>query len=443
MLDIKFIRENPKKVKQGCKKKQVDPSIVDQVLELDKKRRELIKKIEDLRKEHKDTTSQVMESSSEERTELKIAGAEEKEKIKKDEEQLKIIEKDFNELMLQIPNIPLNDVHEGKDERENKVIRKWGKISKFGFKPKDHIELGKKLDIIDTEKAAQVSGARFAYLKNEAALLEFALVKYAFDVLTSEKILKKIAKKGHSSKPFVPVIPPVIIRPEVYTKMARLSRDEEDEKYYLAKDNVYLTGSAEHTLGPIHMNEVIKDLPKRYVGFSTCFRREAGSYGKDTRGILRVHQFDKIEMESFTRPENSLNEQEFFVGIQEYLMQSLEIPYQVVMICTGDMGKPDARQIDIESWIPSQNKYRETNTADLMTDYQSRALNTKFKEKNGKTKLVHMNDATVFAIGRTLIAIIENYQQKDGSIKIPKVLQKYLNFKSISEKKSPLTGYKS
>ena len=181
------------------------------------------------------------------------------------------------------------------------------------------------------------------------------------------------------------------------------------------------------------MDEVIveKNFPIRYVGFSTSFRREAGSYGKDTRGILRVHQFNKIEMESFTLPENSLKEQEFFVSIQEYLMKSLEIPYQVVMICTGDIGKPDARQVDIESWLPGQNKYRETHTSDLMTDYQSRRLNTRVKRKNGSFEFVHMNDATAFAIGRTLIAIIENYQQKDGSIKVPVVLQKYTGFKKI------------
>ncbi|MEK7129446.1 MAG: aminoacyl--tRNA ligase-related protein, partial [Patescibacteria group bacterium] len=184
----------------------------------------------------------------------------------------------------------------------------------------------------------------------------------------------------------------------------------------------------EHTLGPLHMNETIEEgkLPLRYVGFSTSFRREAGSYGKDTKGIFRVHQFDKLEMESFTVPEDSIKEQDFFIAVQEYLMQSLEIPYQVVMICTGDMGAPDARQLDIESWIPSEGKYRETHTSDLMTDFQARRLNTKVRKKDGKTEFVHMNDATAFAVGRTLIAILENYQQKDGSIRVPKVLQSFI-----------------
>ena len=222
-----------------------------------------------------------------------------------------------------------------------------------------------------------------------------------------------------------------MIKPDIFAKMARL--EPKDERYYIQSDDVYLVGSAEHALGPMHMDETIleQDLPLRYAGYSTAFRREAGSYGKDTKGILRMHQFDKIEMESFSKPEDSIMEQDFFVAIQEYLLKQLEIPYQVMMICTGDMGGPDARQIDIECWMPGQNKYRETHTADLMTDYQARRLNTKLKRKDGKNEFVHMNDATVFAIGRTLIAILENNQQKDGSVKVPKVLHKYTGFKAI------------
>jgi len=210
--------------------------------------------------------------------------------------------------------------------------------------------------------------------------------------------------------------------------MARLSEQDKNERYYLQQDDMYLIGSAEHTLGPIHMDEIIdeKDLPKRYIAFSSCFRREAGSYGKDTQGILRVHQFDKLEMESFTTPENSIKEQNFIVGIQEYLMKKLELPHRLMMICTGDMGKPDARQIDVETWMPGQNKYRETHTSDLNTDYQSRRLNTRVKRKNGQIEFVHMNDATAFAVGRMIVAIVENFQKKDGTIKIPKILKKYL-----------------
>jgi seryl-tRNA synthetase len=222
-----------------------------------------------------------------------------------------------------------------------------------------------------------------------------------------------------------------MIRPEVFQRMARL--EPKEERYYIPSDDIYLIGSAEHTLGPLHMDETIQEdrLPIRYLGFSTAFRREAGSYGKDTRGILRVHQFDKLEMESFVSPEEGFAEQDFFVAIQEYLVHSLGLPYQVVAICTGDMGNPDVRQFDIEMWIPSQGKYRETHTSDYMGDYQARRLATKMKRKDGKTEFVHMNDATAFAIGRTLIAIMENYQTADGKIMVPEVLQKYVGKKVI------------
>jgi len=227
-----------------------------------------------------------------------------------------------------------------------------------------------------------------------------------------------------------------MIRPEVFTKMARLSEEDKDERYYLPSDDLYLIGSAEHTLGPLHMNESIneKDAPVRYVGFSPSFRREAGSYGKDTRGILRVHQFDKVEIETFTTIEKQDEEHEFVVAIQEYLMQSLKIPYRVMLLSTGDMGKPDARQIDIESWMPGQDKYRETHSADMMGDYQSRRLKTKIKNKDGGNEYAAMIDATVFAIGRTLIAIMENYQTEKGTIKIPKVLQKHVGVKEVKPK---------
>jgi seryl-tRNA synthetase len=221
--------------------------------------------------------------------------------------------------------------------------------------------------------------------------------------------------------------------------MARI--EPRDERYYLQSDDLYLIGSAEHTLGPLHMDETLPEsaLPARYVGFSTSFRREAGSYGKDTKGILRVHQFDKLEMESFTRPEDSRTEQDFIVAVQEHLVRSLEIPYRVMDICTGDMGGPDARQIDIEMWMPGspdahgkgKGVYRETHTSDLMTDYQARRLRTKVKKADGTAEYAHMNDATAFAIGRTLIAIIENYQTKKGTVLVPKVLQPYMGLREI------------
>lgn len=427
MIDIKLLRENPEKVKQACKNRQAKVDI-GQVLELDKKRRELIQEIEKLRAEQKKLGKDQIEQAKEL-----------KNKIKELEPELEKTELNFNILFLQIPNLPLDDVPVGKDASENKTLREVGKIPKFDFQPKDYLEIAEKLDIIDIKKAGNISGTRFGYLKGGLALLELGLIKFAFDVLTSEKILKKIAdsvKKGYSAKSFNPIIPPVMIKPEIYTRMARLGEEDKGERYYIPSDDIYLIGSAEHALGPLHMDENIeeKNLPIRYCGFSTCFRREAGSYGKDTKGILRVHQFDKVEMVSFTNSEHSVLEQDFIVGIQEHLMKLLRIPYRVMMICTGDMGKPDARQIDIESWMPGQNEYRETHTSDMNTDYQARRLNTKIKTRDGKSEFAHMNDATAFAIGRTLIAIIENYQQKDGSIKVPKILRKYTGIKCITTK---------
>lgn len=412
MLDIKFIRENPDLVRQSSKNKNSDPHKVDEVIKLDQQYRDLLTQVETLRAQRNQLTKDDIK-----------AGKKIKEELKNLEPKLKEIEEELNLVMHQIPNIPFDDVPVGKDESENVEIRKWGIPRKFDFTPKDHLELGEKLGVIDVETAGKVSGARFAYLKGDLALMEIALVQLAF---------QELIKKG-----FIPVIPPVMIKPDVYIKMARLDPGQEEERYHLPKDNLYLAGSAEHALGPMHIDEVIDEskLPIRYVGFSTCFRREAGSYGKDTRGILRVHQFDKVEMESFTLPESSTKEQDFLVSIQEQLMQLLELPYQVVSVCTGDMGGPDARQIDINTWMPSQNKYRETHSSDLMTDYQSRRLNTRVKRKNGQTELVHMNDATAFAIGRTIIAIMENYQNPDGSVTIPQALVPYMGKDKIEVKK--------
>lgn len=440
MIDIKLLRENPEKIKEAAKHKNIDVDI-DRIIELDKKARELSTEVQKIQEERNTLNEKIKKDPNGWDKE----GAQSlKQKLEIKEKELQIVKEELHERLFFVPNVPHPSVPVGKDESENVEIRKWGKPKEFSFPVKDHIELGKIIDGIDVEKAAQISGARFNYLKGDVALLEFALIQFAFSVLTSTEILRTLAEKiekEYSAKPFIPVIPPVMIRPEVYKKMARIDSfdpKQEEEKYYLPKDNVFLIGSAEHTLGPLHMDETLpeKELPIRYVGFSTAFRREAGSYGKDTKGILRVHQFDKIEMETFTTPENSVKEQDFIVSIQEYFMQQLDIPYRVMMICTGDMAAPDARQIDIESWIPSQNKYRETHTSDLMTDYQSRRLNTKVQRKDNIKEFVHMNDATAFAIGRTLIAILENYQQEDGSVIIPKILQKYLGKEKITAKPS-------
>ncbi|OGH18253.1 MAG: serine--tRNA ligase [Candidatus Levybacteria bacterium RIFCSPHIGHO2_12_FULL_38_12] len=437
MIDIKLIKDNPEKVQEAAKNKGIDIDInyVLNIYERTKEKQIIVQTLREDRNKHAKAASNAVDN---EKVHIIEKGKEIKIELEKEEAALSALEEELKNWLHKVPNIPAADVPLGKDESENVVIRKWGQPKQFDFKVKDHIELGKLLDGIDIDSAAKVSGSRFTYLKGDIALLEFALLQYAFSVLLDEEILKPLAEKidkDFSAKPFIPVVPPVMIRPDVFEKMAR--KDPEEERYYFPKDDLFLIGSAEHTLGSFHMDQTLyeKSLPIRYVGFSTSFRREAGSYGKDTKGIIRVHQFDKVEMESFSTSENSLKEQDFFVSIQEYLMQSLEIPYQVVMICTGDMGVPDARQIDIESWIPSQNKYRETHTSDLMTDYQSRRLQTKVRKKDNTTEFVHMNDATAFAIGRTIVAILENYQQEDGSVKVPKVLQKFLGKAEIKPQK--------
>ena len=430
MLDIKYIRENTEKVRKSIESRGMKVDL-DALLQLDQERRAVIQETEEQKAKQNVLSKKVAQLMGQEKLQKIQESQKLKEGLVKVEKKAKTIEDKFYTLLKEVPNIVADDVPEGKDETENQVLRTVGRRTTFDFSVKDHVALGEELNLIDIESASRVTGTRFAYLKNEAVLLEFALVQFTLQTLTSSVVIKKIADsiaKGYRATPFVPVIPPVMIRPEIFLKMARLSEQDKEERYYLQKDDLYLIGSAEHTLGPLHMDETIEEkrLPIRYIGFSTAFRREAGSYGKDTKGILRVHQFDKLEMESFTVPEDSIKEQEFFIAIQEYLVRALKLPYQVVMLCTGDMGKPDARQVDIETWMPGQDRYRETHTADLLTDYQARRLNTRVKRKGGTTEFVHMNDATAFAIGRTLIAILENYQQKDGSVKIPAVLQKYV-----------------
>ncbi|PIR69131.1 serine--tRNA ligase [Candidatus Nomurabacteria bacterium CG10_big_fil_rev_8_21_14_0_10_03_31_7] len=434
MLDIKFIRDNKDIVQEGAKRKRVEIDI-EKLLVLDDERIKQLKEVEDLRSEVNKVSQDIARNQDQA---LKIQLIEEmrivKEDIKQKEEKLKVTMEEWQKMMLLIPNVTSPDVPEGPDESGNVVIRNWGEKTMFEFTPKEHYEIGEKLKIIDNQTAAEVSGARFTYLKGDLVLMQFALINFLLEILGNKEILEKIAKDKNINidpKPFIPVVPPFMVKPNTYLKMARL--DPKEDKYHLVADDMYLVGSAEHSLGPMHMNQIIdeKDMPIRYVGYSPAFRREAGSYGKDTKGILRMHQFEKLEMETFCLPENSIQEQEFLVAIQEYFLQMLKLPYQVVLICTGDMGKPDYRQIDIETWMPGQNTYRETHTADLMTSFQSRRLNTKVKRIDGKVELVHMNDATICAIGRTLIAILENYQQIDGSVKIPEVLRKYMGNKEF------------
>ena len=416
MLDISFIRENSDKVKKGIEKKNADPKLVDKFLRLDTEWRTKVKALDELKAEQNALSSELAKGPKEDlisRAQLL------KQRITDIEAERQAVELKRDDILNKLPNVPFEDVPVGKDERENKVLREWGEKPKFDFKPKDYMALGESLGLINVKKAGEVSGSRFGYLMKEAALMEFGLVRLAFDILLKEG--------------FIPVIPPVMIKPEVYTGMGRLAGEQREDKYFLPKDELYLVGSAEHTLGPLQMNEVLeeKELPRRYVGFSTCFRREAGSYGKDTKGILRVHQFDKVEMYSFVKPEDSEKEHQFLVSMQEKMRQALELPYRIVEICTGDMGWTDARQFDIETWLPSENIYRENGSCSNTTDFQTRGINAKYKTKDGKKIILHSLNGTAFAMGRTIITILENYQTKEGKIKVPKALQEYVGKKEI------------
>lgn len=426
MLDVKFIRENIDIVRSAITNKNRGPIDLERALSLAEERKALVQTITDLnRQKNEAAAARDIE-----------AGKRIKEESKEAEEKHQALEKELVALLIKIPNVPSPDTPIGPDESGNKVVRAWGDKTQFSFEPKAHWDLGPDLGLINSEKATDISGARFSYLMGDLVKLQFALIQYTLSILTNKDQLEKIASDAGLSidtRIFTPVLPPVMLHAAVMNRMARL--DPIEDKYYLEKDDLVLVGSAEHTMGPLHMDETLdeKMLPVRYVGYSTAFRREAGSYGKDTKGILRQHQFDKLEIETFSKPEDGYKEQDFLVAIQEYLMQSLKLPHQVVLVCTGDMGFPDQRQIDIETWMPGQGTYRETHSSDYVGGFQARRLNTKFRRADGTSEHVHMNDATVFAMGRTLIAIMENYQQADGSIVVPEVLRPFAGIEIIKK----------
>lgn len=402
MLDINFIRENSEKIKEKSKSKNIDIDI-SVVLDLDKEHKQKLQEVQSLREErNKAAAARDIEK-----------GREIKEKLSGLEADLNEIEVSLNKILLSIPNTPKDDVKSGRDESENDVVKTVGEKTKFEFTPKDHVEIGESLNILDIERAAKVSGARFAYLKNEGVLLQFALYNYALEILMKEG--------------FSPVIPPVIINTDTMRGMGYMENGGEEDMFHLKDDDKVLVGTAEHSLVPMHRDEVldIKKLPLRYLGISSAFRREAGSYGKDTKGIIRVHQFDKVEMVSFVKDGDDDREQEFLLGLEEKLFQGLGIPYQVIKMCSGDLGFPAARKYDLEAWIPSQEKYREVTSVSTVTDFQSRRLNIKYQDE-GQKKYVNVLNGTAFAIGRTIVAILENYQQEDGSVVVPEVLRKYM-----------------
>jgi len=426
MLDLQIIRENPDKIQEAAKAKRVDVD-VHHILDIDKKYRELATDVQNLREERNKHTDTI--KGRKPTPEEIQKGKEIKEKLEKEEKAMDAVYTELQEWLLKIPNPAKPDVPVGKDETENKVIKTYKEPTKFHFTPRDHLELGELLGIIDVKTAAKVSGARFGYIKNEGALLEFALQQFAFETLLKEG--------------FTPIIPPVLIKKEIMDDLGYTAMGEDENIFYLEKDGLYLVGTSEQSVVPMYMNETFKkeELPKRFVSFSTCFRREAGSYGKDTRGIFRVHEFDKVEMVSFVAEGEDDKEHDYLLSLEEKFFQMLDIPYQVILICTGDLGFNAARKYDIEAWIPSQNKYREVTSTSTVTDFQSRRLNMRYQDlpagRQGEKdkKFVSVLNGTAFSMNRPIIAILENYQQEDGSVVIPEVLRKYIGKEKITPRR--------
>ncbi len=415
MLDPKLIRENPKLVEKKSLEKGIKIN-TDHICELDARFREIDQLVQKLREERNKIAK--VASDTTKREEVIRKGREIREKLEKEERALSALKEEYIKALMTIPNLAKEDVVVGKDESANEVIRKYKTPPRFDFKPKDHLELGESLDIIDVRSAAKVSGARFTYFKNDGVLLEFALKQFAFETLIKEG--------------FIPIIPPVLIKKGIMEGLGYTQMGEEENIFSIDKDGLYLVGTSEQSIVPMFKDEILskKDLPKRFVGFSSCFRREAGSYGKDVRGIFRVHQFDKVEMVSFVAEEDDDKEHEYLLSLEEELLKALEIPYQVTKMCTGDLGFPASRKYDLEAWIPSQNRYREVTSVSTVTDFQSRRLNMKYQEGPVK-KYLHVLNGTAYSMNRPIIAILENYQQKDGSVLIPKALQEYVGKKVI------------
>ncbi len=408
MLDPKLIRENPEVVKAGLTKKGHDAAVVDKILMLDEQVRETQAKIEALRAE---------------RNKLAAMGphtAEQGRKIKQELEAIQVgfqtHETELRLLLLQVPNLPTEDVPVGEGETANTVIKTVGEKPTIA-EPKDHVELGETYDLFDIERAVKVSGSRFNFLKNQAVILEFALARFALDIAI---------KRGYT-----PMLTPELVNEKTVMGTGYLPHGADE--VYKTQDDLYLIGTSELALVAYHQDELLqeKQLPLRYVGFSSCFRREAGTYGKDTKGILRQHQFDKVEMVSFVKPEDSAAELERILGIEEEIMQALKLPYQVIQMGTGDLGIQAAKKYDINTWMPGQDTYRETHSCSNTTDFQARRLNIRYKTSEGKNEFVHTLNGTAIAVGRMLIAILENGQQPDGTITIPDILVPYAGFSEI------------
>lgn len=409
MLDIKYIRENPELVAKKSLEKGIEVDI-NHLLEIDAKRHELDLEVQALREKRNKHSAEIKGKPTDEQVE---EGRRIKDGLDQKEAAFKSVDEELRIWLYKIPNPIKDDVPVGKDESENEVIKTVGTPKKFNFTPRDHLDLGESLDIIDVKTAAKISGARFYYLKNEGALLEFALKQFAFEVLLKNN--------------FIPIIPPVLVNKQIMTDLGYTQMGEEENIFSIDKDDLYLVGTSEQSIVPMFKDEVLKksELPKRFVGFSTCFRREAGSYGKDTKGIIRVHQFDKVEMVSFVEEGKDDQEHEFMLSIEEELFGALDIPYQVLKICSGDLGFNAARKYDIEAWLPTQERYREVTSTSTVTDFQSRRLNMRYQDGDER-KYLNVLNGTAFSMARPIVAILENYQEEDGSVTIPEVLRKYM-----------------
>ena len=415
MLDPKLIKENPQIIQEMLKDRAMEFDL-DGLIEYDQKRREFIIKTDELRKKKNQVALEISqkkkkgEDASLILEEMKNVSG----KLSELESEQENIEKSYSRLALTIPNLVHKSVPVGADENANKEMRKWGKIPEFDFKINDHIDISENLDLVDLERAAKVAGARFYYLKNDLVRLNQSLIHYGLDFL---------AKKEYSL-----IQPPYMINRESM-EGAVIADDFEEVIYKVEEEDLYMIGTSEHAMAAMHSKEIIegKNLPLRYAGVSPCFRKEAGAHGRDQKGIFRVHQFDKIEQFVFSRPDDSWNEHEKMISVAEEFYQNLEIPYRVMLLSTGDMGKVSAKTYDIEAWMSGQNAYREIVSCSNCLDYQARRLKIRFRDKtNEETQYVHTLNSTLIATSRILVALMENGQTKDGHIKIPHVLQSYM-----------------
>lgn len=439
MLDINYIKENLKEFKKAAKNKKIDIDL-DKLLKLDEKRRQMIQEMDLLRNKRNENADLLKDPKK--RTDKLIAeGRELKDKVTALEKEQAVILAEFEELMVKVPTIPSADTPIGKDESENVEVYKWGEPTKFDFKPKSYLELAESLDLLDLERGAKVAGYRGYYVKNEAVMLQVGLMMYA---------ISKLASKG-----FTPIIPPTLVKEFVLFGSGYFSGKEynpdKDEIYKIAneekladgslkKDSKFLIGTAEPSLLAYYSDEILdeKQLPVKFVGFSQCYRSEIGSYGKDTKGIYRVHEFMKVEQVCLTKADAKESDKmhQEMIKISQELHEDLKLPYRLLQICTGDMSAGKYKMFDIETWIPSRNGYGETGSASNFLDWQSRRLNVRYKNADGDKKYVHMINNTAIPSPRFLIAIMENYQNKDGSITIPEVLRPYLgNQEKIKPKK--------